>query len=183
MKTINRLQYHVSLLLCIFSLALATRAFAGDPIPGVDVHLKNTKSGEVITVTTPADGSFAILNLSKGTYTLWVSEAQCVRAINTKGTGAVSRQTTPPTDHQFGVDFHDADGVAIALGRDTDGNGGLDLDPATAHAAGKRQLNKPFLITKEWSASSPGLFVTVTNNNGSNGIGSGRLIGHVTLIK
>ena len=156
------------------SLALAIPAFASDPIPGVDVHLTKV-GGAPMIVQTGADGSFHFTNLTEGTYKLWISRDAAIRAANARG----PRQTTS-LDGTFAVDCDDADGITIAAG-DVNGDGRADLasqaprDAQSGMATGRR-MHKPFVITKEWGAASPGLSITVTGK-------SKELTGHVTLIK
>ncbi len=175
MKKPMHLRLPISLLLCILNLAFATSAFAGDPIPGVDVHLQ-PKGGAAVTAKTSTDGMFSFENLPPGTYTLWISQAQCARAVSTKS--AVGRESpTLSTAQKFGVVCDDGNDIVVAALLDSDGNGGLDRDPVKAQTVGKRRMHKPFLITKEWSASTPGLQVTISGN------GKKDFKGHVTLLK
>jgi hypothetical protein len=177
MKTSIRLRNLIASFLCVLSLTFAARAFAGDPIPGVDVHLQ-PKGGTALSSKTDAEGAFSFEKLPAGTYTLWISQDQCARAINTKGTGAVARQNSSSTsDHQFGVVCDDGNDIVVAALHDSDGNGGLDREPAKGQTVGKRRMHKPFVITKEWSASSPGLQITIS------GSGKKDFKGHVTLLK
>ena len=174
MKRSIYFRYQIPLLLCIFSLALSTSAFAGDPIPGVDVHLQ-PKGGALLTAKTGTDGMFSFENLPAGTYTLWISQAQCAKAVSTKV--AVGRESpTLSTAQKFGVVCDDGNDIVVAAFQDSDGNGGLDRDATKAQTTGRR-MHKPFLITKEWSASTPGLQVTVSGN------GKKDFKGHVTLLK
>jgi len=152
-------------------------AFAGDPIPGLDVKLgKPGGGGKAIIVKTDADGKFTFDNLAEGTYTLTISHEACMRAINTKGTGAVVRQAEG--DHTFSVVCDE--GLDVLLIPDQNDPAALEhevkspRDVATGQASGKR-MHKPFIITKEWGASSPQLKVVVSKTR--------ELTGHVTLIK
>jgi hypothetical protein len=174
MKKSVHLRVPISFLLCILGLAFATSAFAGDPIPGVDVHLQ-PKGGAALAAKTGTDGMFSFENLPPGTYTLWISQAQCVKAVSTKS--AVGRESpTLSTAQKFAVVCDDGNDIIVAALQDSDGNGALDRDAAKAQTTGKR-MHKPFVITKEWSASSPGLQVTVSGN------GKKDFKGHVTLLK
>ena len=167
----TRLLSYLSLSL-LLSFAFVTPALAGDPIPGLDVHLTKVGGAPMITQTGP-DGSFHFAGLMEGTYKLWISRDAALRAASARG----PRQTTS-LDGTFTVDCDDADGIRVAAG-DVNGDGRADIvsprDPQSGLPTGQR-MHKPFVITKEWGASSPGLSITVTGK-------SRELTGHVTLIK
>jgi hypothetical protein len=171
-------------LVAAFCLGLAMPAFAGDPIPGVDVKL-TAANGKTIIVKTDAEGTFSFNNLSEGTYSLSISHEQCRHAINTKGTGTAGRESSAPSvSEKFSLVCDDGNGIAVAAA-DVDGDGMADRtasheiqsprDVASGLPTGKR-MHKPFTITKEWGASTPMLSVTVAG-------GKKEFKGHVTLLK
>jgi hypothetical protein len=161
-------------LVAAFFLALAIPAFAGDPVHGVDVKL-GMVGGKTKVVKTDADGKFTFDNLAEGTYTLTISHEACMRAINTTGTGATVRLADG--EHTFSVAC-DAGVDVLLISDQNDAAMEQDVksprDLATGQASGKR-MHKPFVITKEWGASSPQLKVVVSKTR--------ELTGHVTLIK
>jgi len=174
-------------LFAAFCLGVAMPAFAGDPIPGLDVKLgKPGGGGKAIVVKTDENGNFSFDNLAEGTYTVTISYDACVKAINTKGTGATVRQGSTGST-KFSLDCDDADGIMVAdldadgianVQRKVDGDRAAVQSPrdiATGQASGKR-MHKPFTITKEWGASTPMLSLTVAG-------GKKEFKGHVTLMK
>jgi hypothetical protein len=87
----------IATLFCAVALIIsAGTARAGDPIPGVDVHLLSS-NGKSYHVKTDAEGHFTFQKIEMGTYKLYVSNKACRMAINTKGTGATTRQASPST--------------------------------------------------------------------------------------
>ena len=160
------------LAILLASFFFTNSAFAGDPIPGVDVHLSNTATGAVIHAKTDASGAFTV-SLGAGTYTVSVSYAECVKATTAppqNGTNTPnSGDRRSYTAGKFLLDIDQTQGITVA---DLNKDGIPDMA-----ISGKRML-KPFTITKEWTASSPGFGIVVQSTTGKKDF-----TGHVTLIK
>lgn len=173
LNVMRRSLFAISALFAASVMLASSFAFASDPIPGVDVILKNKATGATLTTRTDATGTFRI-GLDEGQYSIIVPFEACDHAINTKGTGSSGRSYTAG---HFSLEIDNVDGIAVA---DLDGDAAPDQvkgprDIATGQASGKR-MHKPFTITKEWTASAPGARVTVTGKRHE-------FTGHVTLMK
>jgi hypothetical protein len=164
----------------VFAALILSASFAfaaeGDPIPGIDVKFVNADGMVVKTVKTDATGKFTC-TLDEGVYGVCISNEACAAAvIKTKTKSNQSNDRTYSAGH-FMLNLDGSSDIVVG---DLDGDGKLDRvvsprDIATGQASGKR-MHKPFTITKEWSASSPGAKVSVYGK-------SKELTGHVTLIK
>lgn len=168
-NTLGRAALRAALVFAALILS-ASFAFAteGDPIPGIDVKFVGADGQVVKTVRTDASGTFTC-TLDEGVYGVCVSHDACRSVVKTK--------TKSNQSNDFMLNLNGGTDVVVG---DLDGDGKLDRvlaprDIATGQASGKR-MHKPFTITKEWGASSPGAKVSVYGK-------SKELTGHVTLIK
>lgn len=65
---------HRFILLTFVAFAMAaTSLFAGDPIPGIDVTLRNTENNKTMKSKTNRSGKFSFRNLEPGTYVVELS--------------------------------------------------------------------------------------------------------------
>jgi hypothetical protein len=118
---------------------LVSAAFAGDPIPGIDVHLRSS-NGKTFHVKTDAQGAFTFSEVPAGTYEVFVSNKACRMAINTKGIGtkpkraqSSQREAKPTTASSSANDWTvDTQPPTIAIDVDQDGM----PDVVTAREAG-----------------------------------------------
>src|SRR4051812_21755709 len=81
---------YLSVAIVLSLLAISSVAFAGDPVPGIDVKITNSETGAITTTHTDASGKFTA-PLDEGKYTVCISQEECAHAINTKGTGTGGR--------------------------------------------------------------------------------------------
>ncbi len=72
------------LFLFVFTAFFASIAFAGDPIPGLDVKLGKNPGGGITNTKTDKDGSFS-LNLAQGSYNLNISYDQVQAVLKRMG--------------------------------------------------------------------------------------------------
>jgi hypothetical protein len=161
-----------SLLVLIAIVFSASFAYAGDtdPIPGVDVNLVSADGKIVKTVKTDASGAFTC-TLDEGVYGVCISHEAC--------TTAAARITKSRSNIQNNFILNLGGGTDVVVD-DLAGDGTLNKvvaprEHASGLATGKR-MHKPFTITKEWGARSPGAQVSIYGK-------SKELTGHVTLIK
>src|ERR1043166_3708238 len=155
-----------ALFLVLSVSAIATAAFAGDPIHGVDVKL-GAKDGKVYSAQTDHEGKFDLGEVPDGEYDLYCSYEQCSkRAINTTGTGATVRSSLDAASK-------DAAKFQISLP-----NNGTQVTLAHDVGVGKNGSDNRFPITQEWTSSKPALHVKITNGKQASGH---HYIGHVTI--
>jgi len=162
-------QKYFSFLLFTAIAVYATIVLAGAPLKGIDVKLGKNPGGSPdarLSATTDAEGKFTIANVPPGTYSLYCSYAACARAINTKGNGQVARIASP----QFSIEIEGADGLTVT-------SAGKASAGSTGSVAGKKgNDNYKTLISQDWSATTPGLSLTVSGK-------SKDMTGHITLLK
>ena len=163
----------------VFAALILSASFAfateGDPIPGVDVKLVNAEGKAVKLFKTDANGKFTC-TLDEGVYGVCISQEACAAVVKTKTKSNQSNDRTY-TSGNFMLNLDGGNDIVVG---DLDGDGAMDKvvsprDHASGLPTGKR-MHKPFVITKEWSASKPGAQVSVYGK-------SKELTGHVTLIK
>ncbi|MDP4199647.1 MAG: carboxypeptidase-like regulatory domain-containing protein [Bacteroidota bacterium] len=146
----------------------ATIVLAGAPLKGVDIKLGMVGSERTYHAATDAEGKFSFSNLPEGTYNLFCEYTACARAINTKGTGAVSRVASP----RFSLEIDRLPNVTVSAAT-RNASAIPALDGSSKESAYKTE------ITQNWNANTPALTLKVNGVFGK----SKELTGHVTLIK
>lgn len=161
-------QKYLGLFLFAAIAIYATIVFAGAPLKGIDIKLGKNPGGSPdarLSATTDANGKFTISNVAEGTYDLYCSYVACARAINTKGTGAVARTSSP----RFSIEIDGISNLKISSATPTSTSIPA-LDGASKESAYKAE------ITQDWGPTKPGLTIAVSGK-------SKELTGHITLVK
>ena len=65
-----------SFFVAALSLGLAVPAFAGDPVPGVDISLSQSPGGRIASAATDATGTVSFLNVPEGRYQVLVGNCK-----------------------------------------------------------------------------------------------------------
>jgi hypothetical protein len=150
---------------------LAGVAIAGDPIPGIDVHLKSS-DGKVYHAKTDADGAFSFTGVPEGTYSLFVSNKACRMAINTKGTPGSSKPTASRAQ------LSSSTGATPSVARDWT----VDAQPPT-FAVDVDKDGMPDVVTaREASSGMATGKRSAAPRDAASGMATGRKSGSVILI-
>ncbi len=65
-----------SFFVAALSLGLAVPAFAGDPVPGIDISLSQYPGGRIASAATDATGTVSFLNVPEGRYQVLVGNCR-----------------------------------------------------------------------------------------------------------
>jgi len=166
MKKFIANSFCLTLLLVLFANFTLT-AQAGEPIPGIDVKLKSS-SGKEYMAKTSSDGKFTIDNLPKGSYSVSVrcADGTCAKIVSPRDAAsglATGKRNATADNSKVSMTYQKIE-FDYVVKSPRDASSGL--------ASGRRQ-HKPFVITKEWSASQS---CTIEEEGAS-------YTGHITLMK
>lgn len=151
-------------LIAMIALLLGNSAFAQEnPLPGLEIQLKNADGKVVKTCITKDDGSWSFDDLDAGEYSINIETAKITKSRSNiqnnrmKAKEKANRSATADADGdgsdiQFSLNFNK---ITYKAPRDA----------ASGQATGKRQ-HAPVTFVKEWGASSPQLF-QVTASGGT----------------
>ena len=137
--------------LLLSTLLVATFAFAGDPIPDIDVTISPAAGGAAVkTVKTDRNGKFVCTGLPNGAYSVKFSGA----GLKLKSPSGLKFEQTITVAREAST--------GMATGREAAaGTPAAPRDAATGQASGKRQ-HKPMTVRKDMSADGNDFTMTVT---------------------